>query len=315
MSESSWLWTTGGSTGDGSNTYTRTDWSNIAKVFAACHDDEGIAPSWLNSCSPTVPAANTIRIDTGGALVDGKPYYSSATSDLNIPNAVGGGNTRIDRIVLRANWTAQTVRLTRIAGTDAASPAAPAITQTPGTTYDIQVCQALVDTAGAVTATDERTLAKVQTAGIADSAVTTAKINALGVTTALLANDSVDDTKAGNRVPQFYRRQGGDASNWASAGTTNYTPGTVRMQGGVRAVTIANGQAQGAAGITFPQTFSNTPIVLVSAQHDISATDLPEVYAGAGTDLDYASVNVYARRAGTSGALTINVHWLAIGPE
>jgi hypothetical protein len=82
--------------------------------------------------------------------------------------------------------------ITRIAGTDAASPTAPAITQTPGTTYDIMLYQALVNTGGTVTLTDERVYAWVAAAGIATDAVTTAKILAANVTLAKMAADSVD---------------------------------------------------------------------------------------------------------------------------
>ena len=101
--------------------------------MAACSGWEGVAPGYKNELAGSVGGANTYNINTGGAMVDGKPYHNTATVGVNIPSAVGGGNTRIDRIVLRADWTAQTVRITRIAGTDEASPTAPAITQTPGT--------------------------------------------------------------------------------------------------------------------------------------------------------------------------------------
>jgi len=89
-------------------------------------------------------------------MVDGKWYVNDANLDVNIPSAVGAGNTRIDRIVLRANWAGYEVAVTRIAGTDAASPTWPAITQISGTTYDILLCRVLVTTAGVVTVTDER---------------------------------------------------------------------------------------------------------------------------------------------------------------
>lgn len=158
MTEKSYLWTTGGA-GDGASTYTRADWSKISKILATCMGFEGVAPHWLLDLLGSVPGANTARINTGGAVVDGKPYDNDAAVDVTIPSAVGGGNTRIDRIVLRANWAAQTVRITRIAGTDAASPTAPVITQTSGTTYDIMLYQALVNTSGTVTLTDERVFA------------------------------------------------------------------------------------------------------------------------------------------------------------
>jgi hypothetical protein len=342
-----------------------------------------------------VPGANTARIATGGALVDGKPYDSDANVDVNIPSAVGGGNTRIDRIVLRASWGAQTVRITRIAGTDAASPTAPAITQTPGTTYDILLYQALVNTSGTVTLTDERTFGQVATNGLADLSVTTAKIGTNQVTaaklaasgvitgsgqfsagvvdaaalasnavtdpkinngsvltdkiadlavttaklasgavlgskiatggidaatafaagvvnTAAIANDAVDDTKAGNRVPQFYRRKGGSATDWEASGTTIYTPGAVRMQAGSHQWT-GGAAAQGAFSVTFPVAFSALPLVF-AMPHSVGApTDRIVVWregTGSNSQADF-------RWADLSGNTHTSVHiaWLAIGPE
>lgn len=320
MTESSYLWTTS-SAGDGAATYTRSDLSNAMKVIGACMDDEGVAAGLLNLLAPTTTGVNNAHIDTGGGLVDGKPYYNSAAVDVTIPSASGGGNTRIDRVVLRADWTAQTVRITRIAGTDAASPTAPAITQNSGTIYDIKLAQALVNTAGTVTITDERVFAVPGSALTALSLLgrsansvgalalisTTAGTghalresgNALGfgpVSSSGIANDSIDDTKAGNRVPQFYRRQGGDASDWSFSGTTNYTPTSVRMQAGI--VTAGVG---GTVTVTFPAAFSNKPLVFCSCG-EAAGTVFPSIITTSGFVIN-SSV----------GAVSIN--WLAIGPE
>ena len=192
MAEMSYLWTTGGA-GDGAATYTRVDWGNIVKILGACSGDEGVGGGALNEYNATTSDQH-VTIDTGYALVDGKPHTCSAAADYTVISAVGVGNTRIDRIVLRASWAAQTVRLTVIAGVDAASPSAPAITQTPGTTYDILLWQALVDTSGVVTVTDERTWSA--------------------------------------SPPQVTFRQGGSATVWSTVGTTNYRPAEVIMQVG-----------------------------------------------------------------------------------
>lgn len=154
MTEKSWLWTTGGSV----PTITQSNWRVIAGILAACSGYEGVSPGFLNECAGTVTGANTVAINTGGAVVDGRIYQNDASTNVNIPSAVGGGNTRIDRIVLRADWGASPpdVTITRVAGSDAASPSVPSITQTSETTYDIKLYQALVDTSGTVTLTDER---------------------------------------------------------------------------------------------------------------------------------------------------------------
>jgi len=195
MTEKSLFWTTGGA-GDGASTYTRSDWGKAFKIVASCRASEGVAPNFSNECVGSVPGTNTARIGTGAALVDGKPYENSAPVDVTIPSAVGGGNARIDRIVLRANWTAQTVRITRIAGTDAVSPTAPAVTQTSETTYDIMLYQALVTTAGVVTLTNERVMADlaagdVTSTMIADNAVITAKIPDASIPNSKLSEGSM----------------------------------------------------------------------------------------------------------------------------
>ena len=189
MSQLSGFWTTNaGGSGHQQASYTQAQWSTAASIMAACSGFEGVAPGFLNELACTANGANTVAVATGGAMVDGKWYVNDASKDVTIPSAVGGGNTRIDRIVLRCDWSGYQVTITRIAGTDAASPTAPAITQTTGTTYDIQLCRVLVNTAGTVTVTDERTWAATGANGLQADAVTTAKVADNAITTAKIAN-------------------------------------------------------------------------------------------------------------------------------
>lgn len=352
MTEKSYLWTTGGA-GDGAAEYTRADWQWITWAFSACFGGDGVGPTFLNALVGSVPSANTARIATGVAIVDGKPYKSDASVDVTIPSAVGGGNTRIDRIVLRADWSAQTVRITRIAGTDAASPTAPAITQTSGTTYDILLYQALVNTSGTVTLTDERTVAMIDTGDLRDGSSTNAKIrqgaacsligrspngggtvadivagandrvlarqsDALSfvqVATGMIANDAVDDTKAGNRVPQFYRRQGGSSTNWNTTGATAYTPGAVRMQAGVTSVTVPAASTSAATLVTFPVAFSYAPVIIYSLG---APTTAALAYFRGLSNYSLFGTGCYIQvtldtAPGVDRDFQIN--WLAIGPE
>lgn len=313
MAEMSYLWTTS-SNGDGTSTYSRADWSVIAKLLAAGNGLEGVIPRFLNELEGTVTGANAVSINTGGGVVDGKPYQNGSATAVAIPSASGGGNTRIDRIVLRASWSAQTVRITRIAGTDAASPTAPDITQTSGTTYDIPLYRALVNTSGTVTLTDERVWAGYQaddsSLEVVDGIL---QIKDLGVVLAMLAADSVDDTKAGSRVPQFYRRQGGSATNWATAGTTSRTPEAVRMQAGQADFGSINPGVSATVAITFPTAFSNVPLVIATAMRTAGAgTEPVVVFTGSITSSGFT---LYAHNAGASLSGTMYVTWLAFGPE
>jgi hypothetical protein len=157
----------------------------------------------------------------------------------------------------------------------------------------------------------------VGTDGIADDAVTVDKIadNAVGadqidagaVGTTELANDAVDDTKVGNRVPQFYRRQGGSASDWSSPGTSTQTPTTVRMEGGSVAVAFSS-ESSKAFSVTFPTAFSNVPLVFCTPYH---ASSYSTIYITSVTASGFSGV-VYV---GASVSNTYNVYWQAIGPE
>jgi hypothetical protein len=333
MSELSLPWTTDAATpeGDQQASYTQAQLAILHKIVAACSNFEGVAPGFLNELEVDVAGANTVSVATGGAMVDGIVYHNDASQNVNIPGAVGSGNTRIDRIVLRADWAGFNVSVHRIAGVDAASPTAPAITQNSGTIYDIMLARVLVTTAGMVTVIDERTFATpkidnstldvssggtlrvkaqgIATGNIANNAVTTAKIADGNVTTAKIANDAIDDTKVGNRVPQFYRRQGSNATDWTFAGDTGYVPSAVRMQAGAR-----SSSTTGEVTVTFPVAFGAPPLVF---------TQLRDVFqGGVSTDIAIADIrNVTANGFafavyepdGTRIARIVN--WFAVGPE
>jgi hypothetical protein len=108
----------------------------------------------------------------------------------------------------------------------------------------------------------------------------------------------------GPNVPRLYRRQGGDATAWATSGTNDYIPSLhPRMQAGSIYVT-----AYGAVEVTFPVAFSATPIVMVEPV--------------SGGDCDVRVYNVAADKMTitqssfeTGAALAGDVHWLAIGPK
>ena len=129
-------------------------------------------------------------------------------------------------------------------------------------------------------------------------------------TTARLANDIVDDTKVGNRVPALTRRQGGSATDWNTSGTNNYTPTAVRMQAGSGVVTIQDGVGTRSTDVTFPVAFSQKPLIFLTM--DYAATAI-ENWGHGGISTTGFTVTMW--RAGTTGEVTLGFHWLAIGPE
>lgn len=216
MSELSGFWTTGGAVGHQLPSYTQAHWSIALNVVGACSGAEGVALGYLSELLATDGGANTVNIASGGAIVDGKWYENNASEGINIPSAVGAGNTRIDRIVLRADWSNFQVALYRIEGTDAATPSAPSIIQTEGDVYDIKLYQVLVNTSGEVTITDEREWAGIAVDGltleidegrvkvsdggidslqIASEAVGESQLEALAITNAKIAEGTIENSK------------------------------------------------------------------------------------------------------------------------
>jgi len=303
--EVSYLWTTGGG-GDDDAAYTVTDWANIGKILGGTSGSQGIVPNYLN-CYSIATGTNTVTVNTGGALVDGKPHMCSTAGDLTIPNASPAGNTRIDRIALRATWGAtQNVRITRVNGSSDNPPTAPAYATTPGTSYDLPLWQVTVNVDGTITAsTDERYYSSCGLSGsnLQTGACGRLAIKAGGVNTADIANDAVDDTKVGNRVPQFYRRKGGNSASWHTAGATTYTPTAVRMQAGASTLTDSDGV------IPFPVAFSYAPLVFLQVEK--SGTDQYAV-----VDSVVASA-VYVTTYNAAGApiTDVKVYWFAVGTE
>lgn len=121
-------------------------------------------------------AVSPIAINTGAALVDGIPYENTTSATLAIGTPAIG--TTGHRIVLRANWAAQTVRITDIASADGTA-AIPAAVQIAGTTYDITLATLQITTGGVITVTDARSFlhytTRVNTAMLDDESVTAAK--------------------------------------------------------------------------------------------------------------------------------------------
>jgi hypothetical protein len=126
-----------------------------------------------------------------------------------------------------------------------------------------------------------------------------------------IAANAVDDTKAGNRVPQFYRRQGGSSSNWSSQGSSNYTPTAVRMQAGVIRNSVADGDFGDSVSVTFPTSFSNTPLVLVTLEAYIDGYQ----WTIGLTSVSSSGCVIYVVSNQSAGARNADIAWLAIGPE
>ena len=149
----------------------------------------------------------------------------------------------------------------------------------------------------------------VGTTELASDAVTQPKIGPLAVGATEIALNAVDDTKVGNRVPMVTRRQGGSATEWAVAGSTNYTLAAVKIQCGLIYVGNVGAGASASVAVTFPQAFAYSPVALVTNQRYDSTDKISLMASPSSTTL-----SIYATNHGSSTEL-VNVFWFAMGPE
>jgi len=198
MAQWSLGWTTSG-TGDGvSGGYTMAKFTEMLEAWWADDlTDEGVFNNYQNelAVSASGGSASPVTIATGAALVKGFHYVNDAAGTKNIPTPAG--STRVDRIVLEADWSAQTVRFARVAGTEGAG--APSLTQTDNTTWQIPLAQVSITTGGVATVTDQRVYlhpnVEVEAAMIQADAVGSAAVGSAAIARSHLANNSVSTVK------------------------------------------------------------------------------------------------------------------------
>lgn len=117
----------------------------------------------------------------------------------------------------------------------------------------------------------------------------------------------------GASVPNVYRRKGGSATNWSTAGTNDYTPiADVRMEVGVSDVTVGVGANSGFTALTFPAAFGNVPLVLVTINN--SSPSGPATMTASARNLTASGCDLYIDRTGNGAGNTVTVSWIAIGP-
>ncbi len=291
MGEFSLFWPTG-TTGDGASTYTDSQlFAWLRRTFNSdMYADRGPLRGYAGELAVAV-GTGTVTIAAGAAYAYGIPYELDAPLDVAIPTPTA--NTRIDRIVLRADWTAKTVRIARVAGTEGAG--APSITQTPGSVYDVKLAQVQVTTGGVITVTDERQFCRfateVGTESIADGAVTAAKLvdgtgsgvdadlldgqhasafvgsgQAGSITTAMLQDGAVTPAKVADRarfffVPAVYPRDetGGTNLAWGGVDDPGWIMPDAKKSSGCGAFRVPADYASGLAicAIVYSQATGN----------------------------------------------------------
>lgn len=105
---------------------------------------EGVKTSALNELEVYADSTGMqVKAKSGQAMVRGHYYNNSAQVSLVI-TAADATNDRIDNVVLELDPSANTIVLKVVDGTPAASPTAPALTQTDAGIYQIKLAEVLV---------------------------------------------------------------------------------------------------------------------------------------------------------------------------
>lgn len=345
MAQNSMFWTTN-DVGDGpAEGYTMAHFYNFVRRLLT--PDAEATQGVLYGVEDELVVSGTrspLSLAAGAAIVHGVFYENTAPLSLTVTTPSTG--TTGGRINLKMDWELQTVRAEVLLNTDGNS-SIPALVQTTGARWDLPLYTFTITTGGAISltrvaaycqfasiypkvaglsvigrpvntegekseivaASNNQVLRRSGTtlgfgqvveAGIADQAVTNAKI----------ADNAIDDTKAGDRIPQFYRRQGGNEYDWSAVGTTTYTPGAVRMQAGSIQISLASDKTSATVSVTFPVAFADKPLVIVSINSYVNSFVV--VYA---INVSQSEFTIVLNRSSSGSAADFKVNWLAMGPE
>lgn len=150
MAESSWPFDSGAGSASGEDR-----WYKMAPLWAL----DGVTAS--GGLAVTTLSGRNLQVATGEAWVHGAYYVNDAA--LSVPIAANAsGNPRIDRVVLRRDLSANTVVAAVVQGTAAASPTAPALTQSATGIWEVPVARYRAESGfvntDALKLTDERVL-------------------------------------------------------------------------------------------------------------------------------------------------------------
>ncbi len=198
----------------GSDTKVRSGrvWGQLGGLIWASDVPDALALMGIGVASGLTVSADgsdmNVDIAAGVALLkDGCPYILEAADDLTIGTA-DATNPRIDRIILRLTREGQTdqgkISLMVLAGTAAASPSAPSLTQTSAT-WDLSLAQVLVGTGVTTIAankvTDERSYCFSYPSGITAGDIF--YVNASGVLTRLAKGTANNVLTQGATIPAW----------------------------------------------------------------------------------------------------------------
>lgn len=118
-----------------------------AQVITGIIGDGIVATGNELAVSENSPTGMSVRVNTGKAFIQGYFFEVYSAQEVVTIAAADATNPRIDRVVVRRDLTNRQGILAVLAGTPAASPMAPALTQNTAGTYEIPLAQVYVGAA------------------------------------------------------------------------------------------------------------------------------------------------------------------------
>lgn len=275
MAERSQIWNST-NVGDGASTgVTQQHWLEMFRdTFTSDrYTSEGVLAGVSGELKVT-GSSSPLAVAAGAGYVYG--FYYQNTASLNLTVSTPSVGTTGGHVVLRADWTAQTVRAVAVRNTDGTN-STPSLTQTAGTTYEIRLCSFTITTGGTIAVTDARDYCHPSPAHI-------------------------------------YRRQGGSATAWNTSGSTNYTPGGVKIQGGAVSVSFSSSATSNLATVTFPSAFTNIPIALLTTFSNSSSTGRKVLFTVESLSTTQLGIRGYVSD-GSSTSTSFDCYYLIVGDE
>jgi hypothetical protein len=265
--EYSRFWATNG-IGDGAAPYTQDQFTLFWREFFG----HGVIPDLGNDLLVT-GSASPLQVASGGAFVRGFPYRNDSALSVPVP---GVASTTGGRVVLEANWMAQTVRAVAVLNAVGVT-APPALVQTQGVVWQEPLATFTIDGDGVIVLEDTRSFALYR--------------------------------------PRATHRRGGDVTNWRIAGTNNYAVNGIPLtQYGMASIAVPSGQEYITGSIAFPRAYKFRPLVFVSPIHQL--TFRPRVgWAGDSFNPVTGFIASVTRSdpSNTASAEEVLFSWMAVG--
>lgn len=271
------FWDTAAALGDGADTYSANQMREMWRaVFTTDrHALESILPGVLNELAVS-GSSSPLSVASGKAFVNGIRHASDSAVNVAVPTPSAG--TTKHRVVLQAVWgTIQAARVALISSPDGTN-SYPALTQNDNSQWEVPLYGVTIDTLGAITLEDQRDPCHYATALI-------------------------------------HRRRGGSSTNWISPGSSNYSPGGVKIQCGTATLEWDDNDNSDVTRVTFPTAYTQKPLVRLTILNGGDSTKRKLLTTVESVNTSYCEIR--GQRTDSSGDLTTTcaVTWIAKGSE